>query len=77
MIEQSILPLVAVIALSGAEYRQVITDCAAAGWTGGAIYDAIHIRAAKKANCERLYTFNVKHFRAMAGDAFQDSISAP
>ena len=77
MIEQTVLPLVDVVALSGIEYRQVITECAEAGWTGGAIYDAIHIRAAKKANCARLYTFNVKHCRAMAGDDFQDRISAP
>jgi predicted nucleic acid-binding protein len=77
MVEQSILPLVEVVSLSGVEYRGVVDECAEAGWTGGAIYDAIHIRAAKKAHCERLYTFNVKHFRAMAGDDFQDRISAP
>jgi predicted nucleic acid-binding protein len=55
----------------------VVDECATSGWTGGAIYDALHIRAAKKARCERLYTFNVRHFRAMAGDGFQDRISAP
>jgi predicted nucleic acid-binding protein len=77
MIEQTVLPLVDVVALSGAEYRQVVTECAKAGWTGGAIYDAIHIRAAKKGRSERLYTFNLRHFRAMAGDDFQDRISTP
>lgn len=77
MIKQSLLPLVEVVALSAAEYRQVIADCAEAGWTGGAIYDAIHIRAARKGGCERLYTLNVKHFRAIAPDDFQDCISAP
>lgn len=77
MIEQTVLPLVEVVALSGAEYRQVVAECADAGWSGGAIYDAIYLRAAKQARCERLYTFNVKHFRAMAGDGFQDRVSAP
>lgn len=77
MIEQTILPIVEVVALSAAEYRQVITECAGAGWTGGAIYDSIHIRAARKAGCDRLYTFNVRHFRALASDDFQGRISAP
>jgi predicted nucleic acid-binding protein len=77
MIEQTVLPLVDVVALSAAEYRQVISECADAGWTGGAIYDAIHIRAARKAGCDQLYTFNVKHFRALAGDDFHDRITAP
>lgn len=77
MIEQTILPIAGVVALSAAEYRQVAAECADAGWTGGAIYDAVHIRAARKAECDRLYTFNVKHFRAIAPDEFRGRISAP
>ncbi|MEO7650862.1 MAG: PIN domain-containing protein [Bryobacteraceae bacterium] len=41
MIEQTVLPLVDVVALSGSEYRQVIAECVGSGWTGGTIYDAI------------------------------------
>lgn len=76
MIEQTILPLVGLVALSATEYRHVIAECADAGWTGGTIHDAVHIRAARKAECERLYTFNVKHFRALAPD-LHGRISAP
>jgi hypothetical protein len=76
MIEQTILPSVDMVALSSAEYRRVVSDCADAGWTGGAIHDAVHIRAARKSGCERLYTFNVRHFRALAPD-LQNRIAAP
>jgi len=77
MIEQTVLPLADVVALSATEYRRVMAECADAGWTGGAIYDAIHLRAARKAGCERLYTFNVRHFRALASEEFRGRISAP
>ena len=77
LIEQTVLPNVHVVSLSPTEYRQVIAECADAGWTGGVIYDAIHLRAARKVSCERLYTFNVKHFRAIAPDDFQHCITTP
>ena len=77
LIEAGILPLVEVVALSAAEYRQVIHDCALEGWTGGAVYDAIHIRAARKHRCERLYTLNVAHFRALAADDLRRWVTAP
>jgi predicted nucleic acid-binding protein len=77
LIEQSILSRVDVVALSSADYRRVIAECAETGWSGGAIYDAIHVRAAIRAQCNLLYTFNVKHFRAIAPDGFRDKITAP
>jgi len=76
MIEQTILPWVELVALSAPEYREVMVECAAAGWTGGAIHDGVHIRAARKAGCQRLYTFNVRHFRALAPD-LQERIVVP
>jgi predicted nucleic acid-binding protein len=77
MIEQSVVPHVGLIALSGADYRRIVAECSEAGWGGGMIYDALHIRAALKGQCDRLYTFNVKHFRALAPENFVDRISAP
>jgi predicted nucleic acid-binding protein len=77
MIDHSVVPHVNLIALLGAHYRRVVADCAEAGWGGGMIYDAIHIRAAIKSQCDRLYTFNVKHFRSLSPEEFLDRISAP
>jgi len=45
-------------------------------WTGGRIYDAIHIQIARKAKCDRIYTFDVRHFRSIAPD-LSDRIMAP
>src|SRR5439155_9444578 len=36
------------------------------GWAGGRIHDAIHLRCAQKARCDRICPFNVKDFRALA-----------
>jgi hypothetical protein len=36
----------------------------------GAIYDALHLIGARRAACEKLYTFNLRHFRSLApGDS--------
>ena len=64
-------------ALTAAEYRQVVNDCADGDFTGGLVYDAIHLRSARKAGCERLYTLNVREFRALAAEDFLDRICAP
>lgn len=78
MIETSLLPHVDVVSLNGAEYREVVEECSRNGWLGGQVYDLLHIHAARKANCARLYTFNVKHFRALAsGASFTGAITAP
>jgi hypothetical protein len=35
---------------------------------GGRIYDALHLRRARQAACDRVYTFNVRHFQQLAPD---------
>lgn len=77
MLEVSILPHVKIVALSGAEYKDLVRQCATEGHVGGRVYDAVHLRCARKAKCDRLYTFNVKHFRALAPDSFRHKVSAP
>lgn len=77
MIEASLLPWVEPVALTGDEYREVLEEGGRLNLTGGRIYDLIHIRAAQKVGCTRLYTFNVKHFRSMAPATLQDTITSP
>lgn len=77
MLEASILAHVKVVALHPAEYHQVIRGCSLGGWTGGAVYDALHIQAAQAAACERLYTFNLREFRMLAAEEFHPKITAP
>jgi predicted nucleic acid-binding protein len=56
------------IALTADEYIETLKSCAAAGVTGGAIYDALHVACARKVNAERIYTWNVRHFQRVAPD---------
>jgi predicted nucleic acid-binding protein len=70
LLDSSILPHFTIIALSGKAYKQAITLTAAQHLASGAIYDALHIVGARAAQCERLLTLNLKHFKALApGDA--------
>jgi predicted nucleic acid-binding protein len=76
-LEATILPHLEVIALSAPAYKQLVQHCATAGWIGGRVYDLIHLRCAQKADCDRLYTFNVKDFRALAPEDFRERVCAP
>lgn len=77
VIEATILPYLSLVALSAAEYVKLVRQCAAEGRTGGCVYDAIHLHCARKIHCDRLYTFNLRDFRALAPEDFQRKICAP
>ncbi len=66
LLTQNILPFFEPITLSTKEYRDVVQGCAEQGWTGGRIYDLLHLKCAQKAGCDRIYTFNVRHFQQLA-----------
>jgi len=72
-----ILPHMELVILTPKEYREVVRHCAVNGWAGGRIHDAVHLRCAQKTNCDRIYTFNVRDFRALAPSDIADKISAP
>jgi predicted nucleic acid-binding protein len=77
IIEAMILPHMELVTLTPKEYRDVVRHCAVSGWVGGRVHDAIHLRCALKAECHRIYTFNVKDFRSLAPDDLADMVSAP
>jgi predicted nucleic acid-binding protein len=58
-----------VISLSASDYQVVLGRMASWGLTGGAAYDALHVRAAEVAGANALYTFNGRDFRRMAPEA--------
>jgi predicted nucleic acid-binding protein len=76
IIEQMILPYMELVTLKPKEYQDVVRQCAANGWAGGRVHDAVHLRCALKAECDRVYTFNVKDFRALAPVGLAAKISA-
>ena len=77
IIGEMVLSHMELVTLTAEEYPEVVRHCATSGWTGGRVHDMVHLRCAQKASCDRIYTFNVKDFRALAGAGWEDRICAP
>ena len=65
LIEASLLPRLKLIDLKGDEVMEVIRGTDAAGARGGAIYDFLHLTAARNAGAKTLYTLNTRHFEVI------------
>ena len=77
ILEQNILPHFTLVELPSKDYVGLVKECAAQGWTGGRIYDLLQLACAQKASCERIYTFNLQHFRELAPPSLEEKIHAP
>jgi predicted nucleic acid-binding protein len=75
LVEETMLKRLGILDLDQATYRAAIVELADMGRPGGAIYDALHVHAARSQGCERIYTYNLEHFRALCGDDIL--VSAP
>jgi predicted nucleic acid-binding protein len=64
------------VALQEKEYLATLQAAADAGVSGGPIYDALLLACARKAKADRIYTLNLRHFRALAPD-LADRIVTP
>ena len=64
------------ISLSPSDYRDTVKQMSELGLTGGTIYDALIVKAAKKSKVERLLTFNYDDFRRVWPDG-EDFIYIP
>ena len=62
IIRENISAVARVISLGGRDYDAVLDRMADLGLSGGAIYDALIVQAARKAKAEKLFTFNGSHF---------------
>jgi predicted nucleic acid-binding protein len=76
LLAEEILPHFEVISRTGEDYRETICRMSEKGWSGGRIYDLLHIASAQKANCDRIYAFEVRDFHRLASE-FADRIVAP
>lgn len=59
---------VTVISLDAHEYFKAIDAIGRRGIGGAVVYDALLLACARKVNAERIYTWNVRHFRMVAPD---------
>ena len=76
-IEDQIINHMALVSLEPDEYIEIVRRAAIEGWIGGRIHDAVHLQCAAKMKCDRVYTFNVRDFRALAPGNLADKITAP
>ncbi len=66
LLEESVLPFVQTISLTGKDVMTALGEVRARGVRGGAIYDYLHLVAARKAGVARLVTLDLRHFQALA-----------
>jgi predicted nucleic acid-binding protein len=66
LIDASVLPFVTLVALSGRETVTALRACEARGVRGGAVYDWLHLAAARKSGATRLFTLDIRDFQAIA-----------
>lgn len=55
-----------VVSLQEEDYLAMLESAAKAGVRGGILYDALQLRCAEKARCDRIYTFNLTDFVRLA-----------
>jgi predicted nucleic acid-binding protein len=58
----------ATIVLQQNDYLKIVRDLADRCLASGQIYDALLLACARKAKAEKIYTWNLKHFRQLAPD---------
>jgi len=63
LIRDNLLSCTRVITLTSKDYTLVIDRLAGFGESGGVIYDALIVQAAKKAKADLLLTLNIKDFK--------------
>lgn len=68
LLNETILPRVRVIELSTAELFAALQQAKRRGVRGGAVYDFMHLVAARKAGVEIIYTVNVRDFQHLSGE---------
>jgi len=65
-ISETVAGRCAVVCLVEEDYLATLDRAAKTGLRGGVIYDALQLRCAEKARCDRIYTFNISDFVRIA-----------
>jgi len=65
---ETFLKRVMPIALTPEEYVAALRRTTEGGLTGGIVYDALLLKCARKCEAEPIYTWNLRHFQAVAPD---------
>jgi predicted nucleic acid-binding protein len=57
--------------LSARNYAAAVERVAALGLASGVIYDALHLVAAERHACKRMYTYNLVDFSRLGSDSVE------
>lgn len=76
LIHESVEPRVSIVPLSSSDYIATIKRMSDMGLSGGAVYDALIVKAAQKSEAARIVTFNGNDFRRIWPEG-ADRIVAP
>ena len=74
---ENVLKYFRALSLTGSDYGAVIREAALGSIRGGTVYDAILLKAAAKANVERIYSLNLKHLQAIAPLSLASILAVP
>jgi len=66
LIEQSVLPYMQAQTLAGKDMLAALAECESRGVRGAAIYDWLHLAAARKAGAEVFVTLDLRDFQSLA-----------
>jgi predicted nucleic acid-binding protein len=65
LIEANFCRQLKIVTLTTNDYLKALRLVAGNGRISGQIYDALHLTAAAKGRCQRLYTYNLRHFTGL------------
>ena len=63
LIHESVEPRVSIVPLSSSDYLATVKYMSDMGLSGGAVYDALIVKAAQKCGADRIVTFNMNDFK--------------
>jgi predicted nucleic acid-binding protein len=63
LIHESVEPRATIVPLSTSDYLATIRRLSDLGFSGGAVYDALIIKAAQKSGADRIVTLNTRDFK--------------
>lgn len=75
LIRTTVAERLTVVSLGSDDYLEAVDRVSEKGLVSGIIYDALHLIAAERAGCERVYTYNIDHFRQLGDGAI--AVTAP
>jgi hypothetical protein len=76
VIDTNVVHRLKVIDLGLSDYQLAMRNSQTVGARGGAIFDMLHLQAARRGVAKRIFTINVRHFQIFAPD-LKNIISLP